>query len=63
MNDTLHVPMKKYTEAEVSALLAKAIASSKALETAKAAHTAAVASHKTAWAAHKDACRTLEQGQ
>lgn len=62
MNDTLHVPAKKLTAAEVSALLAKAMAATQALDTAKAAHATAVATHKAAWAAHREACKTLEQG-
>jgi hypothetical protein len=64
MNDTvLKLPVKKLTEQEVSALLAKAIAASKALDSAKAAHTAAAASHKAAWTAHREACKALELGQ
>lgn len=63
MNDVLKLPVKKLTEQEISALLAKATAASRALESAKAAHASAVAIHKAAWAAHREACKALELGQ
>ena len=59
MNDTLKLPL---TEQAIVALLNKAVVAGKALETAKAAQASATAHHKAAWAAYKDAVRTLEQG-